>query len=254
MALVLEERRGRVALILLNRPEALNALSRDLTRELAAALSRADADPAVGAIVIAGEGRAFAAGADVRELAEGRPLGVATGSYFSDWERVRHLEKPVIAAVHGLALGGGCELALACDMIVAAEDARFGQPEIKLGLIPGFGGTQRWPRYVGKARAMEAVLTGEPMSARDVFALGLCNRLVPPELVREEAVALAAKIAALPTDAVRAGKATVQAAFETDLDAGLRFERQAFALLFDSPDAREGMAAFLEKRPPKFHA
>jgi enoyl-CoA hydratase len=135
---------------------------------------------------------------------------------------------------------------------VAAEDARFGQPEIKLGLIPGFGGTQRWPRFVGKARAMEAVLTGEPITARDAFMLGLCNRLVPPELVLDEAVALAARIAALPADAVRVGKAAVQAAFETDLDAGLRLERQAFGLLFDSADAREGMAAFLEKRAPKF--
>lgn len=252
MPLVLEERRGAVAVALLNRPEALNALSADLMRELAAALGRADADPAVGAIVIAGQGRAFAAGADVRELAAGSPLGVATGPYFADWERVRHLDKPVIAAVHGLALGGGCELAMACDMIVAAEDARFGQPEIRLGLIPGFGGTQRWPRFVGKARAMEAVLTGEPVTARDAFMLGLCNRLVPPEVVLDEAVALAAKIAALPADAVRVGRAAVQAAFETDLDAGLRLERQAFALLFDSADAREGMAAFLEKRAPKF--
>jgi enoyl-CoA hydratase len=252
MALVDVERRGAVAVALLNQPERLNALSRALMRELADALAAADDDAAVGAMVIAGRGRAFAAGADVRELAAATPLEVAEGPFFADWERLRRLRKPLVAAVHGFALGGGCELAMMCDLIVAASDARFGQPEIKLGLIPGAGGTQRLTRAVGKARAMELVLTGEPMTAEEAHMLGLVNRLVPAERVLDEAVALAERIAALPAAAVAVAKQMVLAAFATDLDTGLALERRAFGLLVGSADGREGTAAFLEKRPPRW--
>jgi enoyl-CoA hydratase len=243
-----------VALVTLDRPGALNALSFGMVAELADALERLEADPACRVAVIAGGERAFAAGADIRELAVQTPRtlgeGVARGQGFHHWDRVGSISIPLIAAVRGLALGGGCELAMLCDIVVAGESAQFGQPEIRLGIIPGAGGTQRLPRAVGRAAAMDLILTGRSIPAHEALERGLVSRLVPDADVVPAGVAIGAQIAAYPRVAVAAAKRAVNAASETGLTAGLRRERQAFFALFDTAGQREGMAAFLEKRPP----
>jgi enoyl-CoA hydratase len=240
-----------VALVTLDRPEALNALSFDLLDDLAAALETLDADPDCRAIVITGAGeRAFAAGADIRELAPQTFASLRAGGRFATWDRLAAIGLPLIAAVRGFALGGGCELAMTCDMIVAAEDAAFGQPEILLGVMPGAGGTQRLTRAIGKARAMELILTGRTLGARDAAACGLVTSVVPASATVDAALELAARIATMPPLAVRAAKAAVLAADELSLSAGLAGEREAFFRLFDTADQSEGMAAFTQKRAP----
>jgi enoyl-CoA hydratase len=243
-----------VALLMLNRPSALNALNSEVMAALVSRLEELDVDPSCRVVVIRGSGeRAFAAGADIKEMADATPVSMTVTNNFARWERVQRLRKPLIAAVRGFALGGGCELAMTCDMIVAAEDAQFGQPEIKLGIIPGAGGTQRLTRAIGKARAMELILTGRTFSAREAERWGLVSSVVPNEAVFEEALGLAARIAAMPPLAVMAAKEAVERAEELSLSAGLEFERRQFYLLFASDDQKEGMRAFVEKRPPDFH-
>ncbi len=240
-----------VALVTLDRPEALNALSFDLLDELADTLEALDADPACRAIVITGAGsRAFAAGADIRELAPQTYASLHDGGRFEAWDRLAAVGLPMIAAVRGVALGGGCELAMLCDMIVAAEDATFGQPEIRIGVMPGAGGTQRLTRAIGKARAMEMVLTGASIDAQAAARYGLVTRVVPAGATVDAALELAAKIAAMPPLAVRAAKAAILAAHEDGLRVGLTGEREAFFRLFDTADQAEGMAAFTQKRTP----
>jgi enoyl-CoA hydratase len=239
-----------VALVTLDRPEALNALSFDLLDELADALADLDTDPTCRAIVLTGSGRAFAAGADIVELSPQTYASLHDGHRFDVWDRLAAVGLPMIAAVRGVALGGGCELAMTCDMIVAAEDARFGQPEIRLGVMPGAGGTQRLTRAIGKARAMEMILTGEPIDARLALSLGLVNRVVPAEATVDAALELAARIATMPPLAVRAAKAAVRGAHEDALKGGLAAERDTFFRLFDTADQTEGMTAFTEKRNP----
>lgn len=239
-----------VALVTLDRPKALNALSFDLLRELADALERLDADEACRAIVLTGAGtRAFAAGADIRELAGQTGASLAAGHDFDAWGRIDAIGLPLIAAVRGYALGGGCELAMACDLLVAGDDATFGQPEISIGVMPGAGGTQRLTRAIGPARAMELILTGRTMRADEAYAAGLVTRLVPADATVDAALELAARIAAMPPLAVRAAKRAVRAAAELPLTHGLAAERQAFFALFDTNDQHEGMTAFIEKRP-----
>ena len=240
-----------VALVTIDRPSALNALSFDLLDELAAALDDLDRDPGCRAVVLTGAGgRAFAAGADIVELSEQTYASLHEGRRFDVWDRLARVGVPVIAAVRGVALGGGCELAMTCDMIVAAEDASFGQPEIRLGVMPGAGGTQRLTRAIGKARAMELILTGQSLSAAEALVLGLVTRVVPAAATVDVALELAARIAALPRLAVRAAKAAVREAHERDLAPGLSAEREVFFRLFDTDDQAEGMAAFMEKRTP----
>jgi enoyl-CoA hydratase len=242
-----------VALVVLDRPEVLNALDFALIEALTDALEALDRDPACRAIVITGAGeRAFAAGADVPELARQSPTSLAVDDTFHCWERIKRIRKPLIAAVRGYALGGGCELAMLCDMIVAGEDAQFGQPEIRLGVMPGAGGTQRLTRAIGKAKAMEMILTGRSMGAREAEANGLVTSVVPPETTVPAALELAAKVAAMPPVAVVAAKAAVNRAEELSLEAGLELERRSFYLLFDTEDQKEGMAAFAEKRKPSW--
>jgi len=246
---------GGVALVTLNRPRALNALSFDLLLRLAEAVEALDADPSCGAIVITGAGtRAFAAGADVSELAAQTPASLAASPGFRGWDRVAAVATPTIAAVRGFALGGGAELAMACDMLVAADDATFGQPEISLGIIPGAGGTQRLARAVGKARAMEIVLTGRRVSAAEAERLGFVSRVVPAAETLGAALDLAAAVAAQPAEAVRAAVAAVRAAFEGPLADGIRVERNLFGSLFGTPDQVEGMRAFVERRDPRWRA
>ena len=239
-----------VALLTIDRPRALNALDFATIAALVDRLEALDADPDCRAIVITGAGeRAFAAGADIRELAVQTPTTLTSDNHFHRWERIARIRKPLIAAVRGAALGGGCELAMTCDMIVASDDATFGQPEIKLGVMPGAGGTQRLTRAIGKARAMELVLTGRPMSAAEAFLAGLVTRVAPSNDVLANALGLAAQIAAMAPLAVIAAKEAVTRAAELPLSAGLEFERRNFFMLFDTEDMREGTAAFLEKRP-----
>ena len=242
-----------VALVTIDRPEVLNALSFDLLDDLAATLARLDADPACRVIVLTGSGsKAFAAGADIRELAVQSPVSLLVEDRFAVWERIAATRKPVIAAVRGFALGGGCELALSCDLIVAGDDAAFGQPEINLGVIPGAGGTQRLTRAIGRARAMDLILTGRSITAREAEAAGLVSRVVPAEDTLDAALDLAATIATKPPVAVLAAKEAVRLAEELPLSAGLRHERRAFFGLFASEDQGEGMAAFVEKRRPEW--
>jgi len=242
-----------VALVVLDRPKVLNALDFALIEALTDVLEWLDAEPACRCVVITGAGeRAFAAGADIAELAAQTPTSLTVDDHFHRWERIKRIRKPLIAAVRGFALGGGCELAMTCDMIVAGEDAQFGQPEIKLGVMPGAGGTQRLTRAIGKARAMELVLTGRTIGAREAEAHGLVTSVVPSEATVPAALELAAKIAAMAPVAVVAAKAAVNRAEELSLEAGLDFERRSFYLLFDTEDQREGMAAFTEKRPPRW--
>ncbi len=238
-----------VALVTLDRPEVLNALDYETLRQLVEALETLDADESVRAIVITGAGeRAFAAGADIKEMAGATPITLTVANGFSRWERLRRIRKPLIAAVRGFALGGGCELAMACDLIVAGDDAVFGQPEIRIGIIPGAGGTQRLTRALGKAKAMEMILTGDQLPAAEAAARGLVSRVVAREQTLPEALSLAAEIASQPPLAVMAAKEAVNRAFELSLEAGLEFERRNFFLLFASDDQKEGMAAFVEKR------
>ncbi len=240
-----------VALVSLDRPKVLNALDFRLIAELTDALEALDRDPACRAIVVTGVGdRAFAAGADIRELAVQTPATLLADDEFHRWERIKRVRTPLIAAVRGFALGGGCELAMLCDMLIAGEGAQFGQPEIKLGVMPGAGGTQRLTRAIGKAKAMEMVLTGRTMGAREAEAHGLVTRVVPDEETIPAALELASAIAAMPPLAVIAAKEAVNRAEELGLEAGLAFERRSFYLLFATDDQREGMVAFTEKRKP----
>jgi enoyl-CoA hydratase len=242
-----------VALVVLDRPDVLNALDFALIEALTDALEELERNAACRAIVITGAGdRAFAAGADIPELAAQSPTSLTVDDTFHRWERIKRVRKPLIAAVRGYALGGGCELAMVCDMIVAGEDAQFGQPEIRLGVMPGAGGTQRLTRAIGKAKAMEMVLTGRNMGAREAEASGLVTSVVPSEATVPAALELAGKIAAMPPVAVLAAKAAVNRAEELSLEAGLDFERRSFYLLFDTEDQKEGMAAFTEKRKPSW--
>jgi enoyl-CoA hydratase len=250
---IIVETRGAVGLVTLNRPKALNALNAQLMRELGAALLGFDADDAIGAIVVTGSEKAFAAGADIKEM---QPLGYMD-AYLGDfitagWETLTRIRKPVIAAVAGFALGGGCEVAMMCDFIIAADTAKFGQPEITLGIIPGAGGTQRLTRLVGKAKAMDLVLTGRMMDAAEAERAGLVARVVPAAELLAEALKAAEKIASLSRPSVLMAKEAVNRALETTLAEGMRFERRLFHSLFASEDQKEGMAAFIEKRPPKF--
>ncbi len=253
-ALILVERdeERRVALLRLNRPKQLNALNGQVMDELCTALESLDRDDAIRVLVVTGNERAFAAGADIGEMATAGPIDMLRTNRIAQWDRVRRISKPVIAAVAGWCLGGGCELAMALDLIVAAESARFGQPEINIGVIPGAGGTQRLTRAVGKSVAMEMILTGEPIDAREAHRLGLVARVVPNELLVEDALALAAKIATKSPLALRLAKEAVNAAYEMSLTDALAHERRLFYLLFASEDQKEGMAAFLEKRDPEF--
>jgi enoyl-CoA hydratase len=241
-----------VALVTLNRPEVLNALDYATLGELVEAIEALDADPAIRCVVVTGAGRAFAAGADIKEMADATPVTLTVANHFARWERLRRIRTPLIAAVRGFALGGGCELAMACDMVVAADDAVFGQPEIKLGIMPGAGGTQRLTRALGKAKAMELILTGRNLSAAEAEARGLVSRVVAREETLNAAVALAAEVAAMPPLAVRAAKEAVNRAYELSLEAGLEFERRNFFMLFASEDQKEGMRAFIEKRRPEW--
>lgn len=249
---ILVETRGRVGLITLNRPDALNALNIALMTEVVEAATGFDADPEIGAIVITGSERAFAAGADIKEMASASQMDMYLGDRFAGWDRFRAIRTPMIAAVAGHALGGGCELAMMCDFIIAADTAKFGQPEIKLGVIPGIGGTQRLTRAVGKAKAMELILTGRTMDAAEAERSGLVARVVPAADLLDDALATAATIASMSLPIAMLAKESVQAAFETSLDAGLKFERRAFQSTFATDDQKEGMAAFIEKRSPKF--
>ncbi|GAB4278632.1 MAG: enoyl-CoA hydratase [Candidatus Promineifilaceae bacterium] len=249
---ILTRTEGRVGLVQLNRPKAMNALNRGLMQELMDALEAFDADENIGCMVVAGNERAFAAGADIKEMATATPVSMMNNSFIDYWDRLQKIGKPVIAAVSGYALGGGCELAMACDMIVASESAQFGQPEINLGVIPGAGGTQRMTLAVGKAVAMEMVLNGRYLSATEALNYGLVNRIVPVELYLEEAMKLAAEIASRAPVALRLAKEAVNAVYEMPLSAGLAHERRLFYMLFATEDQKEGMDAFVNKRKAKW--
>jgi len=250
---ILTETRGGVALISLNRPKALNALSSPLMAELGEALLAADADPEIGCIVLTGSEKAFAAGADIKEMQTKDFAEVYTQDFITaGWETVLRVRKPVIAAVAGYALGGGCELAMMCDFIIAADTAKFGQPEINLGVIPGAGGSQRLTRFVGKSKAMDMVLTGRNMDAQEAERSGLVSRIVPAADLLDETLKVASKIAALSRPSVMAAKEAVNRSYETTLSEGVRFERRLFHSLFATEDQKEGMAAFIEKRQPAF--
>ena len=239
---------NRVGIVQLNRPKVLNALNRGLMAELMAAVEQFNDDAAVGAILITGNEKAFAAGADIKEMANASPVDMLDNPFIDYWDRLRKIGKPVIAAVSGFALGGGCELMMACDMVIASESAKLGQPEINLGVIPGAGGTQRLTKAVGKAVAMEMVLNGRFLTAHEAFHYGLVNRVVPTEVYLEEAIKFAAEIAARAPVALRMAKEAVNAAFEMSLQAGLAHERRLFYMLFSTEDQKEGMDAFVNKR------
>jgi enoyl-CoA hydratase len=241
-----------IALIRLNRPKELNALHLELMAELRDALKMLDADEEVRVIVLTGNERAFAAGADIKQMAGKNAIDMLKIDQFSTWDQIKKTKKPIIAAVSGFALGGGNELVMHCDMVIASETAMFGQPEIKIGVMPGAGGTQRVPRAVGKVNAMEMVLTGKFISAQRAYELGLVNKVVPVELYLDEAVKLAREIALQSPIAIRLAKESVLKAYESSLSEGLEFERKNFYLLFATDDQKEGMAAFVEKRAPKF--
>jgi enoyl-CoA hydratase len=250
---ILSETRGRVGWATLNRPKALNALNDALIDELGSALQAFDRDDGIGAIVITGSEKAFAAGADIAAMKDWSFIDVFKDDFITrNWDALRRVRKPLIAAVGGYALGGGCELAMMCDLIIAADTARFGQPEIKLGIIPGAGGTQRLPRAVGKAKAMDLVLTGRTMDAQEAERSGLVARVVPAAQLHEEAQAVAAAIAGYSLPAVLMAKEAINRAYESQLADGMMFERRLFHALFATADQKEGMSAFLEKRPPHF--
>jgi enoyl-CoA hydratase len=249
---IIVETRGRVGLIRLNRPQALNALNGALMNELAQAIDGFEADDGIGCMIITGSDKAFAAGADIKEMADKNFTDVYFADFTAPWHRVASARKPVIAAVAGFALGGGCELAQQCDLIIAADNAKFGQPEIKLGIIPGIGGTQRLTHAVGKAKAMDLILTGRMMDAAEAERSGLVARIVPAASLLDEAMKVAETIAAMSLPSVLAAKEAVNRAFETSQAEGIRFERRIFHSLFATADQSEGMHAFIDKRPPKF--
>ena len=242
----------QVALIELYRPKELNALNPQLMQEVRDALQELDRNDQVRVIIITGNEQAFAAGADIKQMADKSAIDMLVLDQFSTWDQIRKTKKPIIAAVSGFALGGGCEFAMTCDMIIASESAKFGQPEIKIGTIPGAGGTQRLTKAIGKAKAMELILTGRFLSAQEAHFYGLVNKVVPVEFYLQEAIALAREIAALSPIAVQLAKESVNRSFETLLDEGLMFERKNFYLTFASADQKEGMQAFIEKRKPSF--
>jgi enoyl-CoA hydratase len=250
---IIVERRGNVGLIQLNRPKALNALSGPLMAELAQALDAFEADPEIGAMVLTGSEKAFAAGADIKEMQDKSWPGVYIENFIKPWERLSECRKPVIAAVAGYALGGGCEVAMMCDFILADETARFGQPEVNLGVTPGAGGTQRLTRQVGKSKAMEMCLTGRMMDAEEAERAGLVSRIVPAGELVDEAVKTAQRIAEMSGHVTMAIKEAVNRAYEVPLTEGVRFERRLFQAGFGTADQKEGMSAFVEKRKPKFN-
>ena len=245
---IIAETHDRVGLVRLNRPKQLNALNGQLMEELAMALEEFDRDPNVGCLVITGNERAFAAGADIKEMAGESAASMLTEDRISRWDRVKRLKKPIVAAVSGYCLGGGCELAMTCDIIIASESAQFGQPEINLGVMPGAGGTQRLARAIGKSKAMEMILTGRTLSAREAEQAGLVNRDVPVEVALDEALKLAQEIASKAPIAVRLAKEAVNKVYEVPLADGLDFERRLFYFLFATDDQKEGMQAFIDKR------
>ena len=249
---IILDRTERVAKITLNRPKALNALNTELIVELNAALDDLEADKAIGVIVITGSEKAFAAGADIKEMQSKGFSDAYSGDFIGPWERVTRCRKPVIAAVAGYALGGGCELAMMCDFIIAADTAKFGQPEITLGVIPGAGGTQRLTRAIGKAKAMEMILSGRMIGAEEAERAGLVSRVVPAEELMNEVLKVAAEIAAFSLPSLMMAKESVGRAYETTLSEGIRFERRMFHSAFSTDDQKEGMAAFVEKRKPEF--
>jgi enoyl-CoA hydratase len=246
------EERGAVGLITLNRPDALNALSSELMGELNAALDTFEADAAIGCVVVTGSPKAFAAGADITEMAKLGFVGAYGDDFAGSWERISAARKPIVAAVAGYALGGGCELAMMCDFIIAADTAKFGQPEITLGIMPGSGGSQRLTRFVGKSKAMDMCLTGRMMDAAEAERSGLVSRVVPADRLLDEAQAVAEKIAGFSLPIVMMAKESVNRAYETTLAEGVRFERRLFHAMFATEDQGEGMAAFVEKRTPNF--
>lgn len=249
---ILLERKGRVALITLNRPKALNALNSQVLTDITAALDELESDDGVGAVVLTGSEKAFAAGADIKEMQAKSYMDMFLHDHFAGWDRVVAFRKPIIAAVAGYALGGGCELAMMCDILFAADTAKFGQPEIKLGIIPGMGGSQRLTRAVGKAKAMDLVLTGRNMDAEEAERAGLVARVVPAAELVPTALEAAETIASMSLPAVMIAKESVDRAYETTLTEGLRFERRVFHSLFATEDQKEGMSAFVEKRPANF--
>jgi enoyl-CoA hydratase len=249
---ILVETKGKVGIVRLDRPQALNALNIQVLRDLTGALDSFEADVDITCVIITGSEKAFAAGADIKEMIGKSYMDVFMGNFAADWERVARVRKPVIAAVAGFALGGGCELAMMCDFIIAADNAKFGQPEIKLGVIPGIGGTQRLTRAIGKAKAMDLNLTGRMMDAAEAERSGLVARVVPLASLMDEAMKAAETIAGMSLVALMVAKEAVNAAFETTLSEGVRFERRTFHALFATHDQKEGMAAFVEKRPAKF--
>lgn len=249
---ILTRQEGKVGVVQLNRPKALNALNSDLMRELIAALQAFNADEGIGCIVISGNEKAFAAGADIKQMAGKTVVSMMNDPFIYYWDELAKIAKPIVAAVSGWCLGGGCELAMACDMIVASESAKFGQPEINLGIIPGAGGTQRLTRAVGKALAMEIVLNDRKLSAHEAAQHGLVNRVVPVESYMVSALELASGIAERAPVAVRVGKEAVNKVFETSLAEGVHLERRLFNMLFATADQKEGMAAFVEKRKPEW--
>jgi enoyl-CoA hydratase len=249
---ILVETHGKVALIRLNRPKALNALNTALITELNAALDKCEADPNIGCMVLTGSEKAFAAGADIKEMQPKSYMDAYFEDFITSWERLSRTRKPIIAAVAGFALGGGCEIAMMCDFILAADTAKFGQPEIKLGTVPGSGGTQRLTRFVGKSKAMEMCLTGRMMDAAEAERAGLVSRIVPADQLIAEALKVAAAIADLSLPIVMLAKECVNRAYETTLTEGVRFERRVFHSTFGTADQKEGMGAFLEKKTPNF--
>ena len=249
---IVVESKGRVGIIRLNRPNALNALNRALIAELTQAIDAFDKNDNIGCLLITGSDKAFAAGADIKEMADKTFIQAYGSNFAADWDRAAHARKPIVAAVAGFALGGGCELAMHCDIIIAADTAKFGQPEIKLGVIPGIGGTQRLTRAVGKAKAMDLVLTGRLMDAAEAERSGLVARVVPAANLMDEAIKVAETIADMSLPSVMAGKEAVNVAFEVPLAEGVRFERRVFHSLFATDDQKEGMKAFVEKRKPNW--
>ena len=249
---IIAEKRGRVGLITLNRPKALNALNATLIDEMSAALRAFDADADVGCMVLTGSEKAFAAGADIKEMADKTFMDAFGGNFIESWQTLSLVRKPVIAAVSGYALGGGCEIAMMCDFILAAENARFGQPEITIGTIPGCGGTQRLTRFVGKSKAMEMCLTGRMMDAEEAERAGLVSRVVPTADLLDEAIKVANRIAEMSQPMVMMAKEAVNRAYETTMAEGILYERRLFHSTFATEDQKEGMAAFVEKRQPDF--